>query len=194
MRGQLLAHARRIWMPPAQLAAAMQRLHFATVPVSRVPGWLPGVLREWTYGQRIMELAISPPPGQTGPTRFIATPRLDWFYGWLNGGQMHDGAVFTPAPATRAGTDCDWVPGAAAGSLAGRVAVVELTRLPAVHIPAPCSYHSMVAAATRAGAAALVLGERPGCWAQRWAGGGELSGRLRAPLAAAALEPPSQPR
>lgn len=47
MRDQLLAHAHRIRMPRHRLAAAMRRLHFATVAVSRVPGILPAVLREW---------------------------------------------------------------------------------------------------------------------------------------------------
>ena len=49
---QLRTHAKRIWMPWRQREALFDRLHFATVPVSRVPGALPGVLREWTYGQR----------------------------------------------------------------------------------------------------------------------------------------------
>lgn len=49
---QLRTHAKRIWMPWRQREALFERLHFATVPVSRVPGALPGVLREWTYGQR----------------------------------------------------------------------------------------------------------------------------------------------
>lgn len=49
---QLRTHANRIWMPWRKREALFERLHFATVPVSRVPGALPSVLREWTYGQR----------------------------------------------------------------------------------------------------------------------------------------------
>ena len=52
MREQLRRAAERSWMPWQHREAALQRMHFATVPVSRVPGALPGVLREWTYGQR----------------------------------------------------------------------------------------------------------------------------------------------
>ena len=89
----------------------------------------------------------------------------------LNGGQMHDGAIFTPAPIALAGADCAWIPAGGAGSLAGqlkgKVAVVTLGRLPSVAIPSPCSYHRLAVAATQAEVAALVLGECCGrcCWA-----------------------------
>jgi hypothetical protein len=54
---QLRTHAKRIWMPWREREALFERLHFAIVPVSRVPGALPGVLREWTYGQRCVRAA-----------------------------------------------------------------------------------------------------------------------------------------
>ena len=83
----------------------------------------------------------------------------------LNGGQMHDGAIFKPAPTTLAGSDCGWIPAGGASSLTsqlkGKVAVVTLNRLPSEAIPAPCSYHRLAVAATQAEAAALVLGELP---------------------------------
>ena len=84
----------------------------------------------------------------------------------LNGGQMHDGAIFTPAPVALAGSDCDWIPAGGAAPLAdklkGAVAVVTLNRLPSEGIPAPCSYHRLAVAATQAEVAALVLGECKG--------------------------------
>lgn len=74
---------------------------------------------------------------------------------------MHDGAIFTPSPAALAGTDCGWIPPPGAPpspALNHSVAVVELTRLPSVAVPAACSYHRLAVAATNAGAAALLLG------------------------------------
>lgn len=77
---------------------------------------------------------------------------------------MHDGAIFTPAPAALAGSDCDWIPAGGAIPLAsqlkGKVAVVTLNRLPSEGIPAPCSYHRLAVAATQAEVSALVLGEQ----------------------------------
>lgn len=159
MHDQLRTHANRIWMPWRKREALFERLHFATVPVSRVPGALPSVLREWTYGQRVMDVTVLAQGGR--PSARLTLPRLDWFYAWLNGGQMHDGAIFTPAPAALAGSDCDWIPAGGAIPLAsqlkGKVAVVTLNRLPSEGIPAPCSYHRLAVAATQAEVSALVL-------------------------------------
>lgn len=80
MRNQLLSAARRMRMPHWRLAAVMRRLHFATVPVSRIPGWMPGLLASWQRTQRVAQLVLTPSVG-LGPTRLLTTGRIDAWYG-----------------------------------------------------------------------------------------------------------------
>ena len=80
MRGQLASYARRIRMPQRRLAAVMRRLHFATVPASRISGWMPSLLATWQRKQRVAHFALTPAVG-LGPARSLTTGRIDAWYG-----------------------------------------------------------------------------------------------------------------
>lgn len=162
MRDQLVRAAKALTLPPGRVATLMARVHFATVPASRVPGWLPGLLADWPREQRVAQLVV-PPVAGLGPTRSFTVGRIDSWYGWLP-----TGSLATSTPLALAGTDCSWVPdsrAAANSALAGKVAVVTLTRLPSTLYGAPCSYLRLMRGAVDAGAAALLMVAPPGGFA-----------------------------
>lgn len=64
MRDQLARAAAALRLPLGRLAALWRRLHFATVPASQLPGWLPGLLADWPRVQRVAQFAVAPPNGQ----------------------------------------------------------------------------------------------------------------------------------
>jgi hypothetical protein len=158
MRRQLAAAAQALPSPQGRrLAPLWRRLHFATVPASRLPAWLPGLLADWPREQRVAQFAVAPAAGQ--PWNFVSG-RIDSWYGWLPSG-WSAGAV----PLALAGTDCAWLPpagGAPNPAMKGRVAVVQLTQLPSTELGAACSYIRIMKALAEAGAAAALLVAPPG--------------------------------
>lgn len=53
MRDQLAGTARALRLPPSRTDTFFRRAHFATVPVSRVYGWLPAALEELQHKQKV---------------------------------------------------------------------------------------------------------------------------------------------
>lgn len=159
MQGQLVAAAAALRWPPGALAQRLRRLHFATVPVSRIPGWLPGLLADWQREQRVAIFSLTPAGAAPGAAAALTSGRLDSWYGWLPTPSLPG-----PTPLAYAGADCGWLPaGAAAGAaLRGKVAVVQLSALPATQLGAPCSYLRLLKGAADAGAAALLMVAPPG--------------------------------
>ena len=164
MRSRLRQRARELGLSPR---AALQRMHFATLPVAQQPAPVPGVLANWTSWQR--SVTVSPAPG-AAPLSFT---RLESWTIWNP--RTLTGVSGTVGGLAWAGEDCAWLAAPPPG-LSGNVALVSLSAFPmppqgwgggeeeggARPGAANCSYYNILKAAKLAGAKGAVVAAPPG--------------------------------
>lgn len=164
MRQQLLARARALGLPGAQLAPLLQRLHFGTQPAARLASWLPQLLARWQSPRRVVQAAARPAAAAgaaaaaAAEVQLLSSGRLDAAYSWipwpLSG---------VSAEVALTGSDCAWPapPSTPPPRLDASVALILLTSLPGASEAAGggqrCGYERMLSAAQRGGARAVMF-------------------------------------